>query len=184
LLDLSIGEFLDHLAAEQPTPGGGSVAALGGALAASLGRMVCAYTLGRKKFADVEPRVRGLAERFKQSDTMLRALIDADAAAYSELSAAFKLGRDDAGRDAAIRKAAEPAALTPLTTAGLCRAVLSDLEELAGVGNPNLASDVRAAVHFAQAGLRAAAENVRVNLPLLDKERAEEIERELGKLVG
>ncbi len=184
LLEVSVSSFLDRLAAEAPTPGGGSVAALGGALAADLGRMVCVYTLGRKKFADVEDQVRGLAERFAQADAMLRALVDADADAYGKLSAAFKLRRDDPNREEAVRRAAEPAALTPLTTAGLCRSLLGDLERLASIGNPNLASDVRAAVHFAKAGLMAAAENVRVNLPLLDKERAAEIERELGKLVG
>lgn len=184
LLELPAAEFLNRLAAEQPTPGGGSVAALGGALAAGLGRMACVYTLGRKKFANVEGEVRGLDKRLAQADAMLRALVDADADAYGKLSAAFKLARDDLGRDEAIRRAAEPAALTPLTTAGLCRSLLDDLERLALIGNPNLASDVRAAMHFANAGLAAAAENVRVNLPLLEKERAAEIERELKKLLN
>jgi len=81
LLQLSLAEFLDRLASDTPTPGGGSVAALTGALAASLGKMVCAFTLGRPKFAAVEPEVRVLSDRLTRAGSMLRALVDEDAAA-------------------------------------------------------------------------------------------------------
>ena len=106
LIRLTVAQFLDRLASERPTPGGGSVAALTGALAASLGGMVCGFTLGRKKFAKVEPAVREIAGHLERAEKLLRAMVDEDAAAYEALSAAFKLDRSDAGRANAIRKAA------------------------------------------------------------------------------
>jgi formiminotetrahydrofolate cyclodeaminase len=76
LAKLSIDEFLEQLASRTPTPGGGSVAALTGALAAGLGQMVAAYTLGRPKFAAVAPQVQNLAERQHRARQHLRQLMD------------------------------------------------------------------------------------------------------------
>ena len=183
LIRLTVAQFLDRLASERPTPGGGSVAALTGALAASLGRMVCGFTLGRKKFAEAEPAVREIAGRLAQAEKLLRAMVDEDAAAYGALSAAFKLDKSDAGRADAIRKAAGTAAVVPLTTAGVCRQVLSELAALRPIGNPNLASDVDVATHLAQAALQSAAINVRVNIPLVDDSKAERLEAEVTRLL-
>ena len=183
LTQLPITEFLDQLASPAPTPGGGSVAALTGALAAALGRMVAALTLGKPKFAAVEAEVRSLAERLSRADRLLRRLIDEDAAAYDELNAAFRINKTDPQRASRIAETAGLAASVPLETAALSGRVLADLEHLRRVGNPLLRPDVEAAVHLAHAAMHAAAANVRANLPLLPPDQARQIEKELAALV-
>ena len=160
------------------------MAALTGALAASLGRMVCGYTLGRKKYAEVEPAVRALAARLERAEKLLRAMVDEDAAAYGALNAAFKLDKSDRARAAAIRKAAATAAVVPLTTACVCRQVLNELAALGPICNKNLMSDVEVAEHLANAALQSAAINVRANIPLVDDAEADRLESELRSLMA
>jgi formiminotetrahydrofolate cyclodeaminase len=184
LANLSLKDFLARLGSAAPTPGGGSVAALTGALAAGLGHMACALTVGKPKFADVEPQVRELATRLERSGAMLRQLIDEDAAAYGELNGAFKLDKSESNRSERIGRAAVLAAEVPLQTAAICHEVTADLERLTAIGNPNLKADVEAGSHLARAALRAAAANVRVNLPLIAREAAERINAELEQLLA
>lgn len=183
LLDLTLREFLESLSAEQPTPGGGAVAALTGALAAALGQMAAALTVGRPKFAAVEAQVQETAARLKRAEQVLRTLLDADAAAYAELSGAFKLPKDDPARPATIQAAAGAAAAVPFQVVALTHKVRLDLARLAPICNPNLASDVEVALHLAAAAMQSAAIMVRVNLPLLDPAQRGPIERELNQLV-
>ncbi len=184
LANLSVNDFLDRLASDSPTPGGGAVAALTGALAASLGRMVCALTAGRPKFAEVESRINQIASRLTRSALMLKRLVDEDAAAYAELNAAFKMDRSDPRRKEHLTKTAGLAAAVPLETVAVGRQVLGDLRRLEPIGNPNLHSDVEAAIHLVRAAMQAAAANVRVNLPLLPKEQAERVTKELDQLLN
>lgn len=182
LVQLSVSEFLDRTASDAATPGGGSVAALSGSLAAALGCMVCGLTLGREKFKPVEAEIKRLAERFEQSRLMLRALVDDDARAYGALSAAFKLDKQNAKRPDAIRSAASLAAAAPLAVAGVCRQVLSDFSALEPIANPNVLSDVRVGRHLAQAALHSAGENVRVNLPFVNADERGRFAEELDAL--
>ena len=182
LIRLTLAQFLDRLASERPTPGGGSVAALTGALAASLGRMVCGYTLGRKKYAEFEPAIRTMAGRLEQAEKLLRAMVDEDAAAYGALNAAFKSEKSDPARGAAIRKAAATAAVVPLTTACVCRQLLNELAALGPICNKNLMSDVDVATHLAGAALQSAAINVRANIPLVGEAEAQRLEAALVSL--
>ncbi|MFQ5805443.1 MAG: cyclodeaminase/cyclohydrolase family protein [Phycisphaerae bacterium] len=184
LVSLSINDFLDCLASDAPTPGGGAVAALTGALAAALGRMACALTVGKTKFAEVEPQVDQIASRLNRATLMLKRLMDEDAAAYAELSAAFKIDRSDAAGKEKIVQAAGLAAAVPLETVAVSRQVLSDVRRLEPIGNPNLRSDVEAASHLARAAMQAAAANVRVNLPLLADEQAQRVGKELDRLLA
>ncbi|MEP0846020.1 MAG: cyclodeaminase/cyclohydrolase family protein [Phycisphaerae bacterium] len=179
LAELSVKEYLARLGSAEPTPGGGSAAALVGALAASLGRMVCALTQGRPKFAAVEEQVRQLASRFTRAAAMLQHLIDEDAAAYAELSAAFKLPRDDAARGERVSAAAGLAAAVPLETMTISQQVWHDLRRLESVGNPALKPDVLAGQHLALAAARAAEANVRANLPFLESGERERLEQQL-----
>jgi formiminotetrahydrofolate cyclodeaminase len=184
LVSQPIEEFLDRLASDAPTPGGGAVAALTGALAASLGRMVCGLTLGRKKSADVEPQVKQIASRLTRAAEMLKRLIDEDAAAYAELSAVLKMDKSDPKRKTRLVETAGLAAAVPLETAAVSRQVLGDLRRLEPIANPNLRSDVEAGIHVARAAMHAAAANVRVNLSLLPEEQAQEIAKELDQLLN
>ncbi len=184
LVRLSIEEFLDRLASDAPTPGGGAVAALTGALAASLGRMACGLTTGKKKFAEVEQQINQIASRLTRAALMLSRLIDEDAAAYAELRAAFKIDKSDPTRKERLTETARLAAAVPLETVAISRQVLGDLRRLEAIGNPNLRPDVEAGMHLAQAGMHAAAANVRVNLSLLPEKQAHEVAQELDKLLG
>lgn len=184
LSELSVGEFLERLASAAPTPGGGSVAALAGALAAGLGQMAAALTLGRPRFADVAPQARELSARLARAGQMFRRLIDEDAAAYAELSTALQRDKADPGRAERVQQGAALAAQVPLETAALCRRVSEDLEKLLLVANPRLRSDIEAGMHLARAARHAAAANVKANLPLLEPRTAGELEQQLRQLLA
>jgi formiminotetrahydrofolate cyclodeaminase len=184
LVDVSVAEFLGRLSSDAPSPGGGAVAALTGALSASLGQMVCALTIGKPKFAEVEPQVKQIASRLNRAGLMLTRLIDEDADAYGELSAALKLDRSDPQRKERLAQTAGLAAAVPLETVAVSRQVLGDLRRLEPVGNPNLRSDVEAAIHLARAAMHAAAANVRVNLPLLPSEQSQTVNSEVDRMLA
>ncbi len=180
--DLTLREFVGQLAAQTPTPGGGSVAALAGALSAALGQMVCAFSTGKPKYAAVAADVSSATAHLARAQDMFLRLMDEDAAAYEELSAAFKTARDQPGRAERIQQAAALAAAVPLETSALCRRVLATLEHLAKIGNPNLRSDVQAARHLARAGLEGAAANVEVNLEFMEPQAAATLRQQLAQV--
>ena len=182
LLNLSLSNMLDRLASEEPTPGGGSVAALVAALAAGLGEMSCAYTVGRPKFAAVEAQVRDIATHLARAGQMLRRLINEDSEAYGDLAAAFILPKDDPDRRGRIQGASSVAAGVPFQTATLSRQVHADLRRLLDLANPRLKSDVEAGISLAEAAFKAAVANVRINLPYMRTGDAECMERELRRL--
>jgi formiminotetrahydrofolate cyclodeaminase len=184
LAALPIGEFLHRLASEAPTPGGGAAAALVGALAAALGRMACALTIGNPKFTGTKPPINRLAARLTRATRMLQQFIDEDAAAYAELSTAFKLERSDPQRPQRVEQSARLAAAVPLETLAVSRQVLADLRQLDPLANPNLRSDIEAGTHLARAAMQAAAANVRVNLALLPSRQAKELKQELERLLA
>lgn len=183
---LSVSEFLDRLASGDPTPGGGSAAALAGALAASLVSMVCNLTLGREKFATAEEAVRGILGRSEDLRSALREGVQADAAAYGALMAAYRLPRgteaEQARRGETVQAATREAARVPLATAEQCAGVLDLCEEALPITNPNVASDVAVAALLAGTGLEAAAANVEANLASIkDRRYAEDLR---GRLAG
>lgn len=182
LISTPIGEYLGRLASDAPAPGGGSAAALTGALAAALGQMVCGLTAGKPKFAAVEAEIRTLAQRFERARVALADLVDEDAAAYLELQRAFAIDKADPRRRERIQQSAQLAAGAPLATATLAHSVLSDARQLAAIGNPNLQADIQSAQALAVAASQAALANVRANLPLLADESAAAVQREIAAL--
>ena len=168
----SLSGFVSSVASSAPVPGGGSVAAHVGALASALVQMVAGLTAGKKKYASVDAEMREVALEAAGLVTQLSALVARDAAAFAEVSAAYKMPneRPDAAakRSDAVTKALLFAAQVPLETARLCvRAA-----ELAGVvatkGNTNAASDAGVAALLAEAGCRGAGLNVRINVASLE----------------
>ncbi|MGI5129260.1 cyclodeaminase/cyclohydrolase family protein [Pseudonocardia sp. CA-107938] len=150
LLDLPVRDFLDAVAARTPTPGGGSVAAVTTALAASLTAMAARYSdLPADEVDELRARAAVLA--------------DADAAAFAAYRAA--LAADDEGRPAALERARDAAAAVPAEVAECAGRVAELAGELVRAGNPNLRSDAAAAVALAAASAAAAAELVAVNEP-------------------
>jgi glutamate formiminotransferase/formiminotetrahydrofolate cyclodeaminase len=159
--------FIASVGAATPTPGGGSVVAVAGALAASLTMMVAGLTAGRPKYAAVDPEMRKIAADSAELTRTLRGLADRDAEAYAEVSAAYKLAKGSEGRDAAITKALLEAARVPLETAHAAARVAALAVTVAEKGNPNAVSDAGVAALLADAACRGAAYNVRINVAFL-----------------
>ncbi|MGH2441590.1 MAG: cyclodeaminase/cyclohydrolase family protein [Chloroflexota bacterium] len=169
---LDSADFYERLSSAHPVPGGGSVAALTIAMAASLLVMVSNLTAERKRFVEVWERV----ERVRDQATALRdratTLAEDDAAAYVAVSAAMKLPRGDederSSRSRAIQDALKGAATPPLESMRIAAEVLQLAGELVGIGNPAAVSDVGTAALAARAGFHAARLNVEINLAAVE----------------
>src|SRR5437773_7102326 len=159
--------WIEELAGAAPVPGGGSAAALAGALAAALVAMVCRLTIGRKAYAAAEGRAREILTEAEALRAELRRLVDDDAVAYSRVSAAYKLPKDGPGRGAAVDEALRGAAVTPLAVARGVSRLVTLAGELGEIGNKNARSDAIVAAQLARAALAGAVENVRVNVAAL-----------------
>ncbi len=173
-LEHSIQPFLDALAGGTASPGGGSAAAATGAMGAALVSMVCNLTIGKKKYAAAEAEMKEAAQKSEALRAELTQLISADAAAFDEVMAAFRLPKsadeEKAARRQAIQSATKKATLTPLATARACGAVIELCRLVAEKGNVNAVSDAGAGAACAQAGLTAASLNVLINLPSIKDE--------------
>jgi methenyltetrahydrofolate cyclohydrolase len=168
LLDLTTRALLDRLASSEPTPGGGSAAALSGALAAALVAMVASMAKSRTGAPEERERLDTALGWAREAGDRLRALVEEDTKAYDAVVAAYRLpkGSDEekSARKAQIAAALEWATDVPLQSAEACLVVLKAAQEAAAHGNPNALSDARTGGALAYAGLVGAAENVRINL--------------------
>src|SRR5213593_1243628 len=160
----SLDAWIDELASGSPTPGGGSAAALAGTLAAALVAMVARLTVGRKAYADVEPRAREILDEAERLRGELRRLVDEDAAAYEGVSRAYKIPKSDSGRGQAIDDALLAAARPPAEVVKHGRRLLALVQTLEQIGNKNAVSDVRVAAMLARTAIDGATENVNANL--------------------
>ncbi len=185
----SMSGFVASVAAPVPTPGGGSVAAHAGALAAALAQMVAGLTAGKKKYASVDAEMRDVAVRAADVGNRLAALVARDAEAYALVAAAYKLpGESDeqqTNKAARIDSALIAAAEVPLETARACVDVAELALATAERGNTNAASDAGVAALLAEAGCIGASYNVRINVASLgDRTRGAELVAEASQLVG
>lgn len=170
----SLDTFLSALASGEPTPGGGSAAALAGALGAALAAMVARLTAGKQRFASVDAKMRDLIEEADALQTRLKALMAADAEAYQQVMTAYRLPRGDEAaeraRQQAIQKALKAASQTPQETMKACLDVLRLARTVAVDGNPNALSDAAVSALLAHAGQQGAALNIRINITAIDDE--------------
>lgn len=185
----TLGNFLDQLASSAPTPGGGSVAALCGALSAALGSMVANLTLGREKYRDVEPAIREASEQSEHMRAEFTQLINDDINAYGTLSAAYRLPKatpdEQAERSAQIQEALKGAAEAPMRIAEQARQALDLCRRLVEIGNTNVISDVGVAAITAHAALESAELNVLINLKAIkDQALAEALLQRLNAARG
>src|SRR5690606_17991592 len=162
-----IGGFLEALGARTPTPGGGAVASLVGAVSAALGRMVLAYSVGRKTPDEERAELERAAAALERASGLLLELAEEDAAAYGLVSELMKLPEGDERRAREYAAAVAAAVQAPLATCAACCDLLRLLESLAGRTNRRLDSDLAIAAILAEAGAKAGGWNVRVNLPML-----------------
>jgi formiminotetrahydrofolate cyclodeaminase len=167
-LDRPAREYLDRLASSEPAPGGGSVAALAGALGAALLSMVSNLTVGKEKYQSVEAEIKRLLAETEDLRAELARLTEEDAVAYGKVAAAYKLPRatedEKAARAEAIQTALKESAKVPLAAAKACYGVLELAVPIGEKGNTNVISDVGVAVALAEAGFQCAVLNVEVNL--------------------
>jgi formiminotetrahydrofolate cyclodeaminase len=181
--DRTLAEFVDAIAAGDPTPGGGSAAAVVGATGASLVEMVCNLTVGREAYADVEAELEDVRASMQETRGRLFELADEDSAAFETLMAAYRTSEAE-GRAEAIQDATKHATEVPLETAEACLAVIEHAVPVARKGNENAVTDGGTGALLAHAALQAALYNVEINLGTIDDEefvdetaaRADEIE--------
>jgi len=167
LVALSVASFIDEVSSDSPAPGGGSVAALAGSLAAALSAMVANLTVGKKGYETVWDAMSGMAVRAQAVKSALVRAVDADTNAFNAVMDAMKLPKstseEKAARDAALQVGYKSAIEVPLATAEACVEAL-ELALLAVEGNRNSASDAGVAALMARAGVHGAALNVLINL--------------------
>jgi formiminotetrahydrofolate cyclodeaminase len=174
LLDQTLRDYIDAAASDAPTPGGGSVSALAGALGSCMASMAANFTAGRKKYADVEEEVRAILGRLAEGRAALLQCAEEDEVAFAKVGAAYGMPRETeaetTARREAIQAALREAMDVPLRAMRAAKACLADCPRLAEIGNPNLVSDTGVAAVLAEAALRAAGLNVEVNLASLKDE--------------
>ena len=176
----SLDGWIDELASGTPAPGGGSAAALAGALAAALVAMVARLTIGKKAYAAVESRAREILAEAESLRADLRRLVDEDAAAYGGVSRAYKIPKDDPTRSRAVDDALLAAARTPAEVVKRARRVHQLAAEIGAIGNKNATSDARVAELLAGTAIDGALENIRVNVSSMsDQSQGKEL---LGSL--
>jgi methenyltetrahydrofolate cyclohydrolase len=172
--DTSLRTFLDALAARQSTPGGGGAAALTGSQAAALVSMVVNFTIGAKKYADVEDEMKGLLARSEALRNELLELADRDVEAFNAVSACYGMPKntDDekAARTAALQSALKTAAEVPFKTAERCLEIAEIVEPVGAKGNRNVVSDAATALYLTVAAFKSALVNVNINLKFIRDE--------------
>lgn len=184
----SMSGFLASVASSNPVPGGGSVAAHAGALAAGLAQMVAGLTIGKKKYASVEPEMKEAALKAVSLGNTLASLVKRDADAYSLVSEAYKLPKEPADaaahRTEAVTNALLKAAEVPLETARASVEVAQLALLVAEKGNTNAVTDAGVAALLAAAACKGADYNVRVNVAALeDRSKGAQLESDSRQLV-
>lgn len=184
LADLSIKEFLAKTASNSPVPGGGSIAALSAAIAASLSEMVAHLTIGKKGYEALEEEMQEIAkDAFQYRERLIR-YIDKDSNAYNDVMAAFKLPKgteqERNNREGAIQEALINATLVPLDVARDAFKIIELAGKVVKQGNKNAVTDAAVAVMMARTAALSALYNVKINLASIkDTNFVEEIREEI-----
>jgi formiminotetrahydrofolate cyclodeaminase len=168
LAKLSIVEFLEKTASSDPVPGGGSIAALSAALAASLSEMVANLTMGKKDYAPAEEEMKMISKEASRYRNKLFQDIDKDSDAYRQVIAAFKLPKDTEEkkeqREQAIQVGLKQAALVPLGVAKDAFKIIDLAKQVVKKGNKNAVTDGAVAAMMARTAVLSALYNVKINL--------------------
>ena len=174
LTKLSCQDFLERLASNAPTPGGGGGAAMAGALAVALTSMVGNLTVGKEKFAQYEADVQELLAKAEALRMKMFALVNADAEVFNSFMACYRLPKttneEKLARNQAIQNAAKEAATVPFQIAEACLEVMKLADHIAIIGNHGAITDAAVSAIMARAALRSAVYNVVVNLKLIKDE--------------
>ncbi len=187
LAELSLKAFIDKIISYEPVPGGGSVSAFNGAMAAALSAMVANLTVGRKKYAEVDELMRTLAARLEETATRLLADVDRDSDAYNRVFDAFKLPKETdeekARRSEAIQRETKHAAQVPMEVARAVHDILPQIATIAQQGNTNAITDACVAMMCARTAVLGALLNVKINLASIkDKAFADAMAEEVARI--
>lgn len=187
--DKPVQTFLDELASKASTPGGGSAAAIMGAMGAALVSMVANLTVGKKNYEEVDAEMQDLLVKSEALRDELTGMIKADVDVFDQVMAAYGLPKESddekATRSATIQAALKDATDVPLACAKLCADVISICKPMAEKGNTNVISDAGVAVLAANAALRSAALNVYINIGgIKDEEFASDRRAQLENLLA
>ena len=187
LAAMTVKNFLSELASSSPAPGGGSVAALAGALSAALTSMVCNLTIGKEKYVSVETEIKATLQHCEKIRKTLTQLIDKDTKAFNDVIKAFKMPKETntqkEKRTQAIQKGYKKAAEIPLETAETCEQILNLAKTVAEKGNQNSITDAAVSALMAHAAVIGAALNVKINLSSIkDETFVKNISEKLVKL--
>jgi glutamate formiminotransferase/formiminotetrahydrofolate cyclodeaminase len=165
-----IEPFIEQLAAPTAAPGGGCASAAAGAMAAGLGGMVAGMSRGKKAYLQYERELSDAIARLAEIREELKAAIDADAASFNEVMAAFKKLKEHPEAQVEVDAATRRATLVPLNVAERSREVRSILESLRPITNPKMASDLTVGIALSNAAVEGALANVEINLADLGDE--------------
>ncbi|MFW6147346.1 MAG: cyclodeaminase/cyclohydrolase family protein [Thermodesulfobacteriota bacterium] len=189
--ELSVREFIEKLGSSQPTPGGGSIAALCGVLGAALSSMVAGITRKKERFRDRWACMEKLASSSEQLKEQLLSLVQQDTDAYQKVVSALKLSRQTEQERIARRKAMQAslqqAAAVPLETLRASETLMELAQQAAAQGDPITVTDAGAAVYLAYAAGAIASYNIRINLSQIQDEEfrlqvADELEERFIRL--
>jgi len=193
LIDMTVAGFIDELASDSPAPGGGSVSALNGAIAAALTSMVGNLTIGKKKYADVEEEMREIVSRVTEIQKELLEAVDKDSDAFNVVFAAFKWPKETEeekeARSAEIQRGTKIAADVPMRVAEKAAELMPLIEKVIMKGNQNSITDACCAMMACRYAVIGALLNVRINLGSIKDEtfvkehadRASELERKVNE---
>lgn len=186
--DKSLQVFLDELASSAPTPGGGSGAAIMGAMGAALVSMVCNLTVGKKGYEEVEDHLKDVLKQAEALRDRLTDMIRADVEVFDRLMASYGLPKETdeekAVRSEEIQASLKEATDVPLNCARACAEAIELCRDAAEKGNLNVISDAGVAVVAADAAMKSTALNVYINVgSIKDKAFAEERSTELEKIL-
>lgn len=181
-LNETLQQYFDDLSSKSPTPGGGNVSALCGALSASLGTMVCNLTIGKKKYADVENEMKDMKPKLEQFQKSFFELAQKDNEAFNKVMEAFKLPKetdaDKEFRSQKIEEATIEAAEVPSDVMKNCYDILPLLKIVAERGNKNSLSDAGVAIALTRTAVQGAYLNVLINCSSLNNQTiADEIRK-------
>lgn len=166
--DQAIQKFLDDLASKASTPGGGSAAAIMGAMGSALNSMVANFTVGKKGYEDVDARARDILQKSEDLRNRMTDMIKADIDVFNRVMGAYGMPKETdeekSARSKEIQEALKEATDVPLACAKAAAEVIRLSKPMAEIGNKNVISDAGVAVLAGQAALRSAALNVYINI--------------------
>lgn len=165
LVNLTVSDFIKEVASDKPAPGGGSVSALGGALAAALTVLVGKTTVGKENYTDVQEEMEKIISKGTELHKKLTKSVDEDTEAFNQILSAYRMPKDEPEvRSRAIQEALKRAAEVPLQVAKISFEVLDFAIAVAERGNKNAITDSGVAALFAEAAIIGALYNVKINL--------------------